>query len=131
MVIKHSVLVVGAGPAGCSAALFLKHFDKEDKLNVELIDRLTPAQYTSYHEMCGECVGNEILRDMLPIRVKGITGKIKFVRELYPSNIEITMKIAGLLVDRPILCKSITDEFTKLGGRFTENCLVQDFSKKR
>jgi len=129
MTTKCDVLVVGAGPAGCSAAFFLKHFDGEGKLDVELVDILSHEKYGTYHDMCGEAVSAEILSNISPLKPKGVVSKIKLIREFYPGDIEIKTKMGGLLIDRPKFFKSIVDEFVELGGVFSEGVRVSDFSQ--
>jgi len=58
MVKNYKVLVVGAGPAGTSTAFFLKHFDKNNIFNVDLIERLPSDKFSRYHDMCGEAISN-------------------------------------------------------------------------
>ena len=45
MSIKCDVLVIDGGPAGSSAAYFLKHYDKDSLIKVDLVDRLNPDKY--------------------------------------------------------------------------------------
>ena len=127
---KTDVLIVGAGPAGSSAAFFLKHFDEEDKLNVELIEGLSPEKYYLYHDMCGEGVSKQILDDLNPLEPEGVLGEINLIREFYPGDIEIKTKMNGLLIDRPKFFMSIINDFTKLGGSFTQSTQVDDFTQK-
>ena len=130
MNINCDVLVVGAGPAGSSAAFFLKQFDKEGNLNVDLVDKLKPAEYSLYHDMCGEGVSARVLDDISPLKPQGIIDKIRLIREFYPGDIEIKTKMDGLLIDRPKFFKSIIDEFIRLGGNFIENSTLEDFYQK-
>jgi len=127
---KKKILVIGAGPAGCSASYFIKYFDKDDNFEVELIDRLSTKNYKIYHDMCGEGVSRKILTDLKPLIVEGIVGKIKLIKEFYPGNIEIRKNMDGLLIDRPQFFRSITDEFIKLGGGFQRNT-VKEFSQEK
>ena len=127
MIDSIKVLVVGAGPAGCSASFFIKNFDKDNKIDVELVDRLQTNDYDSYHDICGEAVSDEILTDLEPIRPKGLIGKIRKIREFYPNNIEIQTKMNGFFIDRPRFFQSIIDEFIKHGGIYKKNT-VEDFS---
>lgn len=114
---KRRILVVGAGPAGVSAAYFLKHYDA--LLDVELVERLTEKKYQVYHDMCGEAVSQTLFKDISPLRPKGIVGEIHSMREYWPGNITITTKLTGRLIDRNMFLKSIVKEFLDLGGKYT------------
>ena len=127
---KIKVLIVGAGPAGCAAAYFLKHFDDDGKIDAELVDRLKPNKYEMYHDMCGECVSKDSLADIKPLEPEGIVGNINLIREFYPKNIETMTKMNGFLIDRPKFFNSISYEFVKLGGeKYTD--VVKDFLQKK
>ena len=85
---KCDVLVVGAGPAGSSAAFFSKFLDEDDKREVCLIERLDNQKYLNYHEMCGEGVSDDLFSDISPIKPSCILEKIRKVRE-YESFQEV------------------------------------------
>lgn len=118
------VLVVGAGPAGCSAAYFLKHSDMDNKVNVTLVDRLDPTKYALYHDMCGEAISEYLIEDINPLKPQGILEKIKSIKEYYPGGIEINTRMNGYLIDRPKFFGSITNEFVKGGGTFQEKEVI-------
>jgi len=122
------VLVVGAGPAGASAAYFLKHYDRDNLIKVDLVDRLNSDKYILYHDMCGEAVSSDILKDIKPFSPDGVVGKIQLIREFYPGDIEIQTKMDGLLINRARFFSSIIDEFVKLGGTFKRTS-VEEFSQ--
>jgi succinate dehydrogenase/fumarate reductase flavoprotein subunit len=67
---KCDVLVVAAGPAGCSAAFFLKYYDREDKVNVTLIDRLSEEKFHKYHRMCGEAKVKTVSRNCHQLKLR-------------------------------------------------------------
>lgn len=123
------VLVVGAGPAGASAAYFLKHYDKDDLINVDLVDRLDSKRYSEYHDMCGEAVTQYLFEELLPLKPEGIVEKIKLIKEYWPGDIEIDTPVEGYIIDRTKFLESITDEFRKKGGNF-ENKSVKVVSQK-
>jgi flavin-dependent dehydrogenase len=127
---NKKVLVVGAGPAGCSTAYFIKHFNKESTIDVDLIDRLNEKKYIIYHDMCGEGVSSDILNDLNPIRLEGILSKIELIREFYPGGIEIRTKMKGLLIDRSKCFESIKNEYIKIGGNYQENAVKDFFQSK-
>jgi digeranylgeranylglycerophospholipid reductase len=124
---KCDVLVVGAGPAGSSAAFFSKFLDKEDKREVRLIERLENQKYLRYHDMCGEGVSEDLFKDISPIKSSCIIEKIRKVREYWPEDIEIETKMKGYIIDRPRFLNGIVDQYLKLGGKYIQNSLV-DFA---
>ena len=115
---NYNVLVVGAGPAGTSTAFFLKHYDKEDCINVNLIDRLDSEKYEQYHDMCGEAISKFLIDELAPLKPAGILEKIEVIKEHWPGNILITSNMEGFLIDRTKFLKSILIEFEKIGGQF-------------
>ena len=129
MAIECDVLVVGAGPAGASAAYFLKHYDKDDSINVDLVERLDPKRYSEYHDMCGEAVTQYLFEELLPLKPAGIVEKIKLIKEYWPGDIEIDTPVEGYIIDRTKFLESITDEFRKKGGNF-ENKSVKAVSQR-
>jgi digeranylgeranylglycerophospholipid reductase len=120
---NYNVLVVGTGPAGTSAAFFLKHYDKDDSINVDLIDRLTPEKYEQYHDMCGEAISKFLIDEIVPLKPAGILEKIELIQEHWPGGIQINSEMKGFLIDRTKFLQSIILEFEKIGGRFKLNTL--------
>jgi len=127
--IECDVLVVGAGPAGSSAAFFSELLDEDDKHEVCLIERLDNQKYLNYHEMCGEGVSADLFRDISPIKPSCIIEKIRKVREYWPGDIEIKTTMNGYIIDRPLFLKGIVDQYIKLGGKYIQNSFV-DFIEK-
>jgi digeranylgeranylglycerophospholipid reductase len=126
---KCDVLVVGAGPAGSSAAFFSKFLDEDDKREVCLIERLDNQKYLRYHDMCGEGVSGDLFNDIFPIKASHIIERIRTVREYWPEDIEIETKMKGYILDRPRFLKGIVDQYAKLGGKCLQSSLV-DFTVK-
>jgi digeranylgeranylglycerophospholipid reductase len=124
------VLVVGAGPAGCAAAFFLKYFDKDNELNVTLVERLDKKKYNIYHRICGEGVSEDCFRDVAPIKPSAIVERIKCLRDLWPGKIENIMKTNGYILNRAQFLENITDQYRGMGGNFKlEN--VSNFSQSK
>ena len=61
---KYNVLVVGAGPAGVSAAYFIKQYDKNDLIDVDLVERLNWGKYQQFHDMCGEAISKNLIDEL-------------------------------------------------------------------
>ncbi|MBA7514312.1 hypothetical protein ES705_06337 [subsurface metagenome] len=129
MIIECDVLVVGAGPAGSSAAFFSKFLDADNKRKICLLERLDNRKYLHYHEMCGEGVSEDLFRDISPIKPSYIVEKIKKVREYWPRDIEIETTMNGYIIDRPRFLNGIVNQYVKLGGKHIQNSLV-DFAEK-
>ncbi len=115
---KCNVLVVGAGPAGTSAAYFIKHYDKENHINVDLVDRLDSEKYELYHDMCGEAISKFLIDEIAPLKPTGILEKIELIKEHWPGEIQINSEMEGFLIDRTKFLQSIIREFEKIGGQF-------------
>jgi digeranylgeranylglycerophospholipid reductase len=115
---KKKVLVVGAGPAGASAAYFLKKGDEENKFDVTLVERLDDTKHPIYHDICGEVISKKLLGEVDKMPMDGIIEKIHSAKEFWPGEIEITTPIDGLLIDRHQLITSIQKAFLDLGGDF-------------
>ena len=96
------VLIVGAGPAGCSTAYFLKHFDKENVINVDLVECLSDKKFERYHDMCGEGISNTLLEELYPLKPSGITQEVHTMFEFWPKNITIKSSMRGYLLDRSV-----------------------------
>ena len=124
---KISVLVVGAGPAGVSAAFFLKHYDMEGAVAVTLAERLDDARYPVYHDMCGEAVSQFLCKDLEPLRPEGFVEKIHLMKDIYPGNIVLTTQTNGYIINRAEFLKSIIGTFEKAGGIY-ENATVKNVS---
>jgi digeranylgeranylglycerophospholipid reductase len=122
---KLNVLVVGAGPAGTSAAFFIKHYDTEDAITVTLTERLDDARYAVYHDMCGEAVSQFLIKDLEPLQPRGIIEKIHLIKEYFPGNIVLQSLSNGYIIDRMEYFQSIIREYEKIGGIY-ENAEVKD-----
>ena len=125
------VLIVGAGPAGCCAALFSKLLDTDNKLEVVLLERLDTQKFAHYHDMCGEGVSEDLFGDISPIKPSCIVEKIRKVREYWPGNIEIKTTMSGYIIDRPPFLKGNIDQYVKAGGKYIQNSLVDFVEKER
>ncbi|MEM5782552.1 MAG: NAD(P)/FAD-dependent oxidoreductase, partial [Candidatus Aenigmatarchaeota archaeon] len=128
--LKCDVLVVGAGPAGSSAAFFLKYLDKENKFNVTLIDSLNENQFVKYHRICGECISNEFFKEINPLKPTNIIEKINCIKEYWPGDIVTQDKIKGFIVNRSSFLRNIIEKFKDTGGKFVIDTVV-DISQNK
>lgn len=130
MVKNNKVLIVGAGPAGASTAFFLKHFDKDNIFNVDLIERLTSDKFNRYHDMCGEAISDELLKEIHPLQPEGLTEKIHTIQEHWPGDIAVKTKMNGHLINRIIFLQSIVEKFQKNGGNYKIGAMSSLIQKK-
>ncbi|VVB89561.1 Digeranylgeranylglycerophospholipid reductase [uncultured archaeon] len=112
---EYDVIVVGAGPAGATAAFFIKYHDKSKR--VLLIDKLEGERYNTYHRICGEAIRAITIDELSPLVIDGIVERIYLVREIFGRN-KIELPAHGLLVNRVIMLKSIIEQFKRLGGEY-------------
>lgn len=112
---EYDVIVVGAGPAGATAAYFLKLYDKSKR--VLLIDKLDGERYNTYHRICGEAIRAITIDELRPLRVDGIVEKIHLVNEFYGET-RVKILANGLVVNRVVMIKSIIEQFQELGGEY-------------
>jgi len=129
--IKCDVLVVGAGPAGCSAAFFSKLLDLDNKHEVVLLERLNNPKYERYHYMCGEGVSEDLFEDILPIKPSHIIEKIRKVRDYWPEDLTMESPMKGYIIDRPPFLKGILDQYVRMGGKYIQNSLVDFIEQER
>ncbi len=112
---EYDVIVIGAGPAGATAAFFLKHYGKSKK--VLLVDKLDGERYNIYHRMCGEAIRAITIDELRPLVIDGIIERIHVVREIFCRN-KVQFPADGLLVNRVVMLKSIIEQFRGLGGEY-------------
>ena len=129
MSINCDVLVVGAGPAGCSASFFSKLYDKENNYDVLLLDRLTGDKFSKYHNMCGCCISKDGFNDIKPIKPQFILEKIMRIEEFVADELVLQTDVEGYIIDRPKFQNDLIREFERLGGGFKQEGVV-DVSQK-
>ncbi|RLF58899.1 MAG: hypothetical protein DRN25_04685 [Thermoplasmata archaeon] len=115
---RYDIVVVGAGPAGTSAAFFSKFYDKENKLDVMLLEKLPPEKYIKYHSMCGGCISFRAFSEIKPIKPKYIVEYLHKAREYIVDRFVLEHKIRGYILNRPLFLRSLIDEFVERGGEF-------------
>ena len=113
---KKKILVIGAGPGGASSAYFLKHFDTDNQISVEIAERLSEEKYNTYHEMCGEGISEDLFKDIKPIKPSGIASSIHKIEEHWPGNIIISSKMDGYIINRPKFLQSIIESYKNYGA---------------
>ena len=93
-----SVIVIGSGPAGMSAAFFLS---LNDDFEVIIIERLGEKQYERYHNICGGGISRKAFRELRPIGPSGILNNISRTKIIWPDGTEVGIKTRGYIIDRP------------------------------
>ncbi|MBD3186571.1 hypothetical protein GF325_07080 [Candidatus Bathyarchaeota archaeon] len=81
------VIVVGAGPAGISAAFFFNHLSNA-KLDTCLVERLPAGSWKEYHRKCREGVSMGFFEDIHPIEKQHVINEIHHVHECWGGEIE-------------------------------------------
>lgn len=127
---EKRILVVGAGAAGATAAYFLKRNDKENHFSVDLVERLSADKYDRYHDMCGEGISKDLLKDISPLKPHGLVEKINSFQEYWPGNIFIETKMDGYIIDRVCFFDSIINNFKQEGGNY-QTANVASFEQKK
>jgi len=127
---KCDVLVVGAGPAGVSAAFFLKYLDKNNSFEVTLAERLNWRKYYTYHRMCGEAISKKAFQELKPLKPNHIVDNIDCITESYPGGLTLKNKLKGYVLNRSLFFKSIIKKFESLGGNFLINNVIAVENKK-
>ena len=89
-----SVIIVGSGPAGMSAAFFLSLNDHD----ITVIERLGDSQYNRYHEICGGGISKKAFKELRPMEPSGIVNEISKTRIVWPDGTEVRMKTPGYII---------------------------------
>lgn len=110
----RNVLIVGAGPAGLSAAFFLSQYD----FDVTVYERLGSQQYARYHEICGGGISRSTFNDLKPMRPSGILNKVEHTRIIWPNGTEVRIRTKGYILDRPAFLSDLKEACMKNGVRF-------------
>ena len=115
----YDVVVIGAGPAGSSTAKTIA----ENNLKVLLIERELEI---GVPDKCGEFLPslNEMIRlapdvnnlkDIFDIPNHCIVNRTKYVRFVFPNDLEIKVEFEGWIVERKIFDKYLANEAARAG----------------
>lgn len=125
----YDVLIVGAGPAGATAAIFLARQDR----SVMLVDR---AEFPKPVPCAGWISGKSVeLFDELGVDPKKMGalpfGKVSFYRSDFSESARPSFENApGFLVDRPSFDRKLFDMARKAGATVQGGCEVVDLRLK-
>jgi digeranylgeranylglycerophospholipid reductase len=128
----YDIVIVGAGPAGTSAAYFSKLIDENYSKNILLLESLTTKKFIRYHHMCGEVVSKYIEKDMQKIDISNfIVNKIDRFIEFWGNKVKIQNHLAGYVIDRPMFLLNLIDKFKKMNGKFLTDKLTYFKEKEK
>ena len=111
---QHDLVVIGSGPAGCSAAWKARRLRPE--WDIVLIERLDDKNHGVYHRMCGEGISKEGLKEIDFDHGPFVTHTITKAVEHYPGDISISSDIDGFIINRPKMLDGITAAFEREKG---------------
>jgi digeranylgeranylglycerophospholipid reductase len=109
------VLVVGAGPAGLSAAFFLS---SQSRLDVVVADRLEGEAYRRYHRTCGAGISRAAFREIRPLEPDPVLNEISSLDIVWPDGTEIRLGTEGYILDRPAFLTGIRGRAVESGASF-------------
>jgi len=110
MIQKCDVLIIGAGPAGASLALYLA----EEGIGAILIDKKAEIDNPV---RCAEYVPAAISR-LFDGSISGISCSVANMDTYIDYGYANTISSPGFMLDRPVFMKSLINNFTENGGRF-------------
>ncbi len=99
---RVKILIVGAGPAGVSAAY---HLSKSEK-DILILDRLSESQHCRYHSACGEAVSRRML-SLAGIQTEHAVCRVDSIEICYEDDMKTCVPADGFIVDRPKMINEI------------------------
>ena len=116
---KCDVLIIGAGPAGASLALYLA----EAGVNVILVDKKTKIDDPV---RCAEYVPAAVSR-LFKKPIAGISCKVAAMDTYIDYKYVNTISSPGLMLDRPVFIESLISSFTSNGGKLLQGTSAISF----
>ena len=108
------VTIVGAGPTGLSAALYLS----SEGIDVTVIDRMSERTYDRYHEICGAGISEKAFRQLKYIEPEHVRNPIEYGELRFPGDITVRMSVKGYVLDRVRFLHSLKEKCESKGCRF-------------
>jgi len=115
-----SVIVVGSGPAGMSAAFFLSL----GNVDVTVIERLGNERYERYHSICGGGISRKAFKELSPMVPGGVVNEFSRTRIIWPNGTEVKMRTPGYILDRPVFLSSLRKECEDRGVKFVKGSVI-------
>jgi flavin-dependent dehydrogenase len=101
---RATVLIVGAGLAGCSAAY---HLAKQGVEDVIVLERMGGDRYLSYHRTCGEAVSDRMIeRSGIPEGC--IVRDVRTIR-ITCGDVDMDIPVKGRIIDRNRLLSDLRE----------------------
>lgn len=101
---EHDVIIVGAGPAGVSAARELK-----GRADVLVLERLSDGMFGRYHSVCGEGVSERMAR-RAGIDASHTVSTVGSISISFPGGAEVSVPVRGRIVDRPAMLSAMRSD---------------------
>lgn len=111
---SDGVLIVGSGPAGLSAALYLS----ENGMDVTVIDRLSDKGYPIYHSVCGAGISESAFGELEYIGPEHVRNRIRRTELVFPGGVTVSMKVDGYVLDRVAFLRGLRARCESNGCRF-------------
>ncbi len=108
------IIIVGAGPAGLSTALYLS----SNNADVTIIDRFSDKGYERYHAVCGAGISRKTFGKLKYINLSNVINEVPYTVLHFPENTDVYMKIDGLVLDRVSFLKELKEQCIEKGCKF-------------
>jgi len=102
----HDAIVVGAGPAGASAA---HHLRRCGIVNVLVIERMSEPVYRRYHSICGEGVSARSLK-RAGVEPREAVRKVDSIDLGVPGGVRVRIPVDGYIIDRAAMAGRLLSE---------------------
>ena len=93
--------VIGAGPAGMSAAIYLC----SEGADVTVIERFSESAYDRYHSICGAGIGRDVFRRLKYVEPVCVRNNVDSAVLHFPGGTDVSMPVKGYVLDRPAFLK--------------------------
>lgn len=110
----YDIVIVGAGPAGLSAAFFIKQLDPSK--DVLIVERLSEERWCHYHSICGEGISLRAFKDLKPITPWAKKENVGRAVIHWPEDVTTTQSLNGVILDRPRFLDELRSSFQERGG---------------
>jgi digeranylgeranylglycerophospholipid reductase len=118
------VIIVGAGPGGCSAASRLVGNPRRP-IRALILERLDQTGFQRYHRMCAEGLSAGGMQEVPANGDDLILNRITKVREHWPGGTIIDAPVTGFIIDRGAMLRRARGAFVKGGGIIENDGVVE------